>query len=131
MRSPVRAWARASVAPQSSPYSCRPLGTMVPMSSENLPSRSWHIEVALLAVVALRPLPSQEDVAGLLDQALAHHHPLPLGGVRGLVPGIRAEHGLFRLLDLEEQRVCIIAAEHQDDPAAGAHAADADDLARH
>ena len=39
------------------------------------------------------------------------------------------EHRGLRLLGLQEQRVVVVAAEHQDDPRPGADAADADDLA--
>ena len=39
------------------------------------------------------------------------------------------EHRGLRLLDLQEQRVPFVAADEQDHPRPGAHAADADDLA--
>ena len=46
-------------------------------------------------------------------------------------PGVLAEHRRPRLLDLQEQRVIVVAAEQQDDPAARADAADPDHLAGH
>ena len=41
----------------------------------------------------------------------------------------RLEHGGFRLLELEEERVVLVAAEQEQDPGARTDAADADDLA--
>jgi hypothetical protein len=43
----------------------------------------------------------------------------------------RSEHGILSLLGLEEQRIAVIATEHEDDPRLGADAADADHLVRH
>ena len=42
----------------------------------------------------------------------------------------RLEHRRLRLLELEEQRIALVAAEHEHDPGARADAAHADDLAR-
>lgn len=42
LRSPERAWARASVHPHSSPYMRRPRRTMASMSTEYFQSRSWR-----------------------------------------------------------------------------------------
>ena len=75
-------------------------------------------------------LPAQEDVAGRLHEPLAVHHPLALVVVPA-GPGEPGEHRFLGLLDLEEQRVGLVTAQHQDDPAAGAHAAHADHLAGH
>ena len=53
--------------------------------------------------------------------------------VSGLVPALRQvvlQHRLRGLLDLQEQRVLLVAALQQDDERPGADAADADDLAR-
>ena len=89
------------------------------------------VEVALLAVQpGLGPLPAQEDVAGCLHQPLPGDHPLAHVGV---LAGSHepAEHRRLGLLDLQEQRIGLVAAEHQHDPAAGPDAADADDLAGH
>jgi hypothetical protein len=88
------------------------------------------VEVAGAAVRTGGPLPAEEDVAGRLGQPLPGHHPLPL--VRELAgPGEPAQHRLLRFLHLQEQRVLRIPAEQQDDPAAGAHAADPYHLAGH
>ena len=46
-----------------------------------------------------------------------------------LVAEVRLEHRRLRLLDLQEERVVVVAAEQQHDPAPRADAADADDLA--
>ncbi len=43
---------------------------------------------------------------------------------------IGLEHRALRLLDLQEERVAVVATEHQHDPGAGADAADADHLER-
>ena len=40
----------------------------------------------------------------------------------------RLEHRRLRFLELEEQRIAVIAADHEQDPGAGTDAADADDL---
>jgi hypothetical protein len=42
----------------------------------------------------------------------------------------RLEHRRLRLLDLQEQRIGLVAAEHEHDPGARADAAHADHLAR-
>ena len=44
------------------------------------------------------------------------------------MPEERLEHRRLRLLELEEQRVVVVAADQEQDPGAGADAADADDL---
>src|SRR3984885_645548 len=88
------------------------------------------IEVAGPAVQArFGPLPAQEDVAGCLHQPLARYHPLALvGELAGADES--AEHRRLGFLNLQEQRIGVIAAEHQDDPAARSDAADTDDFAR-
>ncbi len=74
--------------------------------------------------------PADEDVGGRLDQALAGHHPLAVGGVDG-----RAEVGLVgrgtRLLALQEERVVAAAPLEEHEVDAHADAADADHLADH
>ena len=45
------------------------------------------------------------------------------------LPEERLEHRGLRLLELEEQRVVVVAADQEQDPGACTHAADADDLA--
>src|SRR5436190_12985255 len=88
------------------------------------------VEVASLVVeAAISPHPAEEDVARRL------HQPLPLDDALAVMaelalPQVRLEHGNLRLLDLEEQRVVVVAAEQQDDPRSCPDAADADDLPR-
>jgi hypothetical protein len=89
-----------------------------------------YVEVAAPAVDAGRPLPAEEDVARGLHQPLADDD--PLAGVAVL--GRRVEpfqHRGLGLLRLQDERVVDVAAHEQDDPAAGADAADPDDLAGH
>ncbi len=88
-----------------------------------------HVEVALLRVRADGGEPAEHDVAARLGQALPLDHPLSL--VRELGRrGVWLEHGRLRLLDLEEERVLLVAADEQGDPGAGADAADTDHLVR-
>ena len=42
IRSPERAWARASVHPQASPYTRMPRGTRASIGMEYFQSRSWR-----------------------------------------------------------------------------------------
>ena len=72
--------------------------------------------------------PAEHDVAGGLREPLALDDALAVLGERALAQE-RLEHRRLRLLELQEQRIVVVAAEHQDDPGARAHAADADDLA--
>ena len=81
------------------------------------PSRSWILE------------PAEHDVARGLHQALAFDDALP-GVGEPTRAQVRLEHGRPGLLELEEQRVLVIVAEHEQDPRARADAADADHLAR-
>jgi hypothetical protein len=76
----------------------------------------------------LGALPAQEDVGRRLHQPLAGDHSLALVGILAGADE-PAEHRRLCLLDLQEQRISFVPAEHQDDPAAGADAADPDDLA--
>src|SRR4029077_8773118 len=88
-----------------------------------------HVVVAGYAVEALDALPAQEDVRCRLHQPLTRHHALAVVRV-----GARAEETLehrgLRLLDLQEQRVVIVAADEQHDVAAGPDAAHAHHLVR-
>ena len=77
-----------------------------------------------------RPLPAQEDVAGGLHQPLAATTRWPWLAYL-LAPTNRLSTDCLGLLDLQEQRVPVVAAEQQHDPAAGADAAHPDDLAGH
>ena len=76
MRSPERAWARASVQPHTRrrrPCTCGDHGLDRPRA---LPvAQLPDVEVALLAVEPVGPLPAEEDVAGGLHQALARRPP--------------------------------------------------------
>ena len=56
------------------------------------------------------------------------HHPLPVVG-EAAPARIGLEHRRLGLLDLEEQRVGVVATEHERDPAPGPDAPDPDDLA--
>jgi hypothetical protein len=86
-----------------------------------------HVVVAGYAVEALDPLPAQEDVRRRLHQPLSRDHALAVVRV-----GARAEetfeHRGLRLLDLQEQRVVLVAAGQQHDVAAGPDAAHAHHL---
>src|SRR3954447_10037582 len=86
-----------------------------------------HVVVAGHAVDSGDPLPPEEDVARRLHQPLTDDDPLPVVGVhaRATEP---LQDGRLCLLDLEEERVTVVAAEEQQDVAAGSDAADADDL---
>ena len=74
--------------------------------------------------------PAEEDVAGRLGEALAGDDPVP-GVVEAALPEVRLQDRRGRLLDLQEQRVVLVAPAHQEDEAARPDAADAHDLARH
>jgi hypothetical protein len=88
-----------------------------------------EVEVPGHPVDPLHPEPPEEDVARGLRQSLAGHD--ALAGVRVLARRQEAlEDRLLRLLDLQEQRVLIVAAEHERDEGARPDAPDADDLAR-
>ena len=76
------------------------------------------------------PGPAQEDVAGRLQHPLAVHHPLALVLVAALGQGAFQDRP-GRLLDLQEQRVVLVAALEQGDEAPGADAAHPDHLAGH
>ena len=85
------------------------------------------VEVARLAVDCLDSLPAEQDVGRRL------HHPLPFHDAPSVLdepalPEERLEHRGLRFLELKEQRVVLVAAQQQQDPGAGAHAADTDDL---
>ena len=73
-------------------------------------------------------MPSEHDVAGSLHQALALDDALAVACVLALAEEWLEHRGL-RLLELEEQRIVVVTAEHQHDPRARADAAHTDDLA--
>ena len=74
--------------------------------------------------------PAQEDVAGGLHHALPLDHPFTRLGVAALGQVV-LEHRGGRFLDLQEQRILLVAALEQDDERSGADAADPDHLAGH
>src|SRR5580693_1294377 len=88
------------------------------------------IEVALLPIQPGHVLPAEEDVTGRLHQALPVDHALALVAVLA-GPGVGTEHRVLRLLDLQEERIGVVPAEQQNDPAPGPDAAHADHLAGH
>ena len=87
-----------------------------------------EVEVPGRAVDALHPLPSEEDVAGCLPEPLTGDHALALVRVLVRLADV-LQHGRLGLLGLQEDPVGLVAAAEQQDPRAGADAADADDLA--
>src|SRR4029077_19270632 len=86
-----------------------------------------NVEVMGLAIESLDPLPAEEDVACGLHETLAGHHPLAMVAVLALAQK-SLEDRLLGLLDLEDERIVIVAPHEEDDVAAGPHAADPDDL---
>ena len=60
-------------------------------------------------------LPAQEDVAGGLHQALPGDDPLAVVGELALAR-VGLDHRPLRLLDLEEQRIVLVAADEQGHP---------------
>src|SRR5262245_26637635 len=74
--------------------------------------------------------PAEEDVRRSLDQALAHDHALVLMG-EGRASGVGGEDGGLGLLDLKEERILVVVAREEGDPAASAHAPYPHDLPRH
>ena len=88
-----------------------------------------HVVVVLPAVDALLDaLPAEEDVAGGLHQPLPLDHALTV--VRELALGeVGLEDRRLGFLDLQEERVVVVAADQEGYPRARADAADPDDLA--
>src|ERR1700683_974314 len=76
------------------------------------------------------PEPAEEDVAGCLHQALAFDDSLTLV-VELARSGELAQYRRTGLLDLQEQRIGRVLAQHEQDPAARADAANADHLPRY
>ena len=81
------------------------------------------------AVEALAADPTDQDVARRLHQALPFDDPLPVAREPALAEE-RFEHRRLGLLELEDERVGVVAADQDEDVGAGADAADADDLPR-
>ncbi len=111
------------------PEQTHPLRRQVLGHHDALPvAQLADVEVPAAAVDTGGALPAEEDVAGGLHQPLPGDDPLALGAEPG-GPCVGREHRLVGLLGLEEQRVLVVLAEQQHDPAAGADTADTDDLA--
>ena len=86
-----------------------------------------HVVVAGHAVEPLDALPAQEDVSRALHQPLPRYYAFAVVPV-GALGQEALEHRGLRLLDLQEQRVVMVAAQHQHDVAAGPDAAHAHHL---
>ena len=86
-----------------------------------------NVEVPLLPVDGADSLPAEQDVGRRLHHALPFDDALTVLAVRALSEE-RFEHRWLCLLELEEERIGLIAARQEQDPGAGAHAADPDDL---
>src|SRR4051794_15946917 len=80
-----------------------------------------YVEVTSATVDPLDPLPAEEDVTGGLHEPLTGDHALALRSV-GAGAGEGRQHRLVGLLRLHEQRILVVPAEQEHDPAAGAHA---------
>jgi hypothetical protein len=85
------------------------------------------VEVPCFPVDRDDSLPPEHDVGRRLHHPLPFHYAPSMLAVLAL-PEERFEDGSLRFLELEEERVVLVAAQHQQDPGAGAHAADTDDL---
>jgi hypothetical protein len=99
-----------------------PRGTMVSMSMENSSRAAGGRRSRGAVQACLGPLPAQEDVAGCLHQPLARDYALAWLVFAGADEG--GQDRLVCLLELQEQRMRVVTAKHQDDPAAGSDAAD-------
>ena len=93
-----------------------------------VPQLTDVVVVGFAVQAGLAALPTKENVARRLHEPLARDDPLAHVGVLAGTDE-PAEHRRLSLLHLQEERVGIIAAEHQDDPAAGADTANPDNLA--
>src|SRR5581483_4042152 len=80
--------------------------------------------VEVFAIVKLGP--TEENVAGRLDDALSLNHSLP-AILESALACIRLEHRLARFFHLQEKRL-VIRREHEDDDACRADAADTDNF---
>src|SRR5262249_51445060 len=88
-----------------------------------------HVVVALLAIEAGgRVVPAEEDVAGGLHQPLAGDDTLAAIAVFAFA-GELLEHRALGFLDLQEQRILVVATEEERDPGACADATHAYHLA--
>ncbi len=88
-----------------------------------------HVEVARRPVETFDDGdPAQEDVARSRHDVLAVNDALAVGDVSAGSDKV-LEHGRLGLFGLKEQRIGVVAAQHQQDPRSGADAADPDHLA--
>src|SRR5215204_1409878 len=74
-------------------------------------------------------MPTEHDVSVSLHQALSLYHTLAVA-FEGTGLGVALQDRGGGLLCLQNQRIMLIDAPHQQDPSPGAHAADADDFPR-
>src|SRR4051794_23814904 len=86
------------------------------------------VEIPVHVVDAVDPLPAQEDVAAGLHESLAGDDTLTFVRVVALTSD-GCEHRGPGLLRLQEERIAVVTAEHEQDPAPRPDTADADDLA--
>jgi hypothetical protein len=89
-----------------------------------------QVEVADLPVEAGQPVPTEENVAGGLHQALPGDNALAAVGVLAFADE-PFQHRFLSFFRLQEQRVLVVPPEHEQNPGARANAADADDLPGH
>ena len=122
--SPVRAWPRAS-APAAQ---LTPRREVVDRHHLDDRARLRILELAQVEVATHRAdRPAEHDVAGRLQPPLACDDTFAVRCVPAR-PEEPLEDGCLRLLDLEEQRIVLVAALEQSRESHQADAADADDL---
>ena len=126
--SPERAWARASVHPQTWAYLISWRADISSTTAEPFPSHSCRCRSRGGPVEAVAGEPAEEDVARRLHQALTFDDALAVVVVQAPAED-RLEHRRLRFLQLEEERIAVVVADHQRDPRPRPHAADTDDLA--
>ena len=90
-----------------------------------------HVEVAVLAVDAAWPAACRGRCRRWPASGAARRPPARPWCAYSLAPAYSSSTDGLRLLGLQEQRVAVVAADHQQDPGPGADAAHADDLAGH
>ena len=89
-----------------------------------------NVEVARVVDRLAGAVPAEEDVARGLHEPLALHDPAPVVLVHALAD-VGLEDRLLGLLDLEEQRIAVVATAEEHDPAPRPHAPDPDHLPGH
>src|SRR5215203_1018384 len=94
-------------------------------------SRALHVlELPPIEISSFRAAkPAEEDVAGRLHQALPGHDAVSVVLV-GVRRNVALQHRSSRLLDLEEQRIILVAPFEQHHIGPGAHASHTDNLPR-